>query len=244
YGDSCNDASFDPLDYTRTNLYPGASDSQFYFVAQSYNASEPVSSTSIHKLYPDQPYPTSLNPETAQPDELTEDGYLKYFEYEMLIDNLLPTVPYWVNVTALDYGSPESGLDPLETSVTLGAKMAYPLSSWDDVQAGDLEVFVYPNPYRIDGEYRERGFEGRTEPNRPPDRTREIHFANLPPVCTIQIYTLDGDLVREIVHDDGTTHATWDMITRNTQMVVSGLYYWTVEAEGRDIQIGKLAVIM
>ncbi|MEW5995734.1 MAG: T9SS C-terminal target domain-containing protein, partial [Candidatus Zixiibacteriota bacterium] len=83
----------------------------------------------------------------------------------------------------------------------------------------------------------------------PDDRVRQIHFANLPPRCTIRIYTLDGDLVREIEHDmdpsdPNASHDTWNMITRNTQLVVSGLYYWTVEEPDGETQIGKLVIIM
>jgi len=248
YGDSCNDISFNPLQFTRSNpLRVG--DSTFYFEKQDYNASEFGVSTPIRKRYPDQPYPSSLVADSARPEELTEDGYLKYFEYEYTIDGLLPTVPYWVNVTAFDYGSPQSGLPSLETSVTVGNIMAYPLASAAEVALGDKEVYVYPNPYRIDGNYRQLGFEGRIDRERPDDRVRAIHFANVPPKCTIRIYTLDGDLVRELTHDrdpaDPTaTHAEWNLITRNTQLVVSGLYYWTVEDETGEVQIGKLMIIM
>jgi|GEM_PF-1466393 len=35
---------------------------------------------------------------------------------------------------------------------------------------------------------------------------------------------------------------TQDLMTRNTQLAVSGLYYWVVESEGRS-QIGKLTII-
>lgn len=78
---------------------------------------------------------------------------------------------------------------------------------------------------------------------------RAINFANLPAKCTIRIYTLDGDLVRQLDHnfspsDPNATHDTWDMITRNTQMIVSGIYYWTVEDDQGKVQIGKLVVIM
>jgi hypothetical protein len=113
-----------------------------------------------------------------------------------------------------------------------------------------LDVFVYPNPYRLDSDYRGAGYEARGNLDRPEDRTRAIHFANLPPKCTIRIYSLDGDLVREIDHDVSPSdplanHETWDLITRNTQLVVSGLYYWTVEPDdGGEVQIGKLVVIM
>ena len=67
--------------------------------------------------------------------------------------------------------------------------------------------------------------------------------------CIIRVYTLDGDLVRELEHDFAPgdpmgRHHQWDLITRNTQLVVSGLYYWTVEDEDGEVQIGKLAIIM
>jgi hypothetical protein len=55
--------------------------------------------------------------------------------------------------------------------------------------------------------------------------------------------------VREIQHDINpadplSSHEYWDLITRNSQLVVSGLYYWTVESEDGETQVGKLVVIM
>ncbi len=54
------------------------------------------------------------------------NGYFKFFEYEYTITDLLPTVPYYVNVTAFDFGWPESNLEPLETARTVDAQMVYP----------------------------------------------------------------------------------------------------------------------
>ncbi len=238
------------LQYTRANPFsPASSDSQFYFAPQDFNVGTGSGPNSIQKVYPNQPYPSTLIPSEADPDELTPEGRLKYFEYEYFIDDLLPSVPWYVNVTAFDYGSPESGLEALETSVTVGAKYAYPLATVQAVDSLDLEVFVYPNPYRIDAGYRRTGFEGRSQSDRPDNRVRQLHFANLPAKCRIQIFTIDGDLVREINHDKNpsdpnASHDEWDLITRNTQMVVSGIYYYVVEAEGRETQIGKFAIIM
>ena len=246
-----NDTLFDPLSYTRTRPFSpaGFPDSQIYFEAQDYNVSELNQPGRIYKIYPDQPKPLNLIPEEADPDELTDDGYFKYYEYEFLIDDLLPTVPYYVNVTAFDYGSPKTGLGSLETAVSVGAKAAYPLPTSEQAAEENLDVIVYPNPYRKDGNYRSMGYEGRQRDDRPDNRVREIHFANLPPRCTIRIFTIDGDLVREIEHDVIATdpmssHDSWDLITRNTQLVVSGLYYWTVESDDRETQVGKLAIIM
>ena len=252
YADSCDDMEFIPDSYTNSRpfVHPDFPESTFIFEAQDYNVSEFGPGSPIRKRFPLQPYPSNLFPDSAQPDELTADGYLKYFEYEAVIENLLPTVPYFVNVTAFDYGSPESGLASLESSVSVGAQSAYPMATTDSVASQGLEVYVYPNPYRIDGDYRDRGFEGRTDDDRPPDRTRALNFANLPPKCTIRIFTVDGDLVREIKHDKDpsidskASHEYWNLITRNTQMIVTGLYYWTVENPNGDVQIGKLAVIM
>jgi len=256
-GSPCNDLNFNPEEYTRSNpliIFDTTGKAlTIFFEPQDFNrstfANYPEATTPMRKVYPDQPYPSSLSPDSADTSELTESGFLKYFEYEYTIDNLLPTVPYYVNVTAFDFGSPQSGLGSLETSRTNLAEMVYPLNSVDSVEAKNLEVYVYPNPYRVDGNYIEDGFEGRNAQYYIPDRMRRLHFANLPAKCTIRIYTLDGDLIREIEHDmdpsDPTAmHDEWDMITRNTQRIVTGIYYWVVEEANGDTQIGKLVIIM
>ncbi|MEW6412375.1 MAG: hypothetical protein AB1483_07865 [Candidatus Zixiibacteriota bacterium] len=248
YGDPAGIENFNPTSYSAVNPYfhPYYRDSVFYFVTQDFNRAEFGVTTPIRRIYPDQPYPSTLNADDAQPEELTEDGYLKYFEYEFIIEDLLPTVPYYINVTAFDFGSPEIGLSALETSVLNGAQVAYPLTSVEEVEENDLKVYVYPNPYRIDADYDGLGYENRhgilSE-----DRMRRLHFANLPPVCKIYIYSLDGDLVREIGHNypEGgpeAMHDTWDLITRNTQAAVTGLYYWVVESE-QGTQMGKFVII-
>jgi hypothetical protein len=245
--DPCNDSTFDPLDYTiykpfRHPLFP---DSVFYFASHAANASEFGVATPIQKIYPNQA-PPSVPP---IPGDFTDDGYLKYYEYTFEITDLLPSVPYFMSVTAFDFGSPESGLEPLETSVPLGAIEGYAAGSAEEFAGTFKQVYVYPNPYRGDEDYRGRGFEGLTNAFLPDDKVRAIHFANLPPSCTIRIFSIDGDLIRELVHDmpaidPSSSHAKWDLITRNRQMVVSGLYYWSVEFPDGSTQIGKLAIIL
>ena len=125
-------------------------------------------------------------------------------------------------------------------------QLAYPSYSPEHVAEKKLEVVVYPNPYKIDGQYRTRGFE---DPNREGflERERRIHFVNLPPRATIKIFSLDGDLIREIEHphhilSDSPSHTAWDLITRNTQAAVSGIYLYSVESDG-GTQIGKIVII-
>lgn len=250
YGESCDDSLFDPESYSRTTPFqhPNFPDSLFFFEPQDFNASEFGFNTPIRKVYPNQPFPSSLDMDSVSTDELTEEGDFKYFEYQVEIENLLPTVPYWVNVTAFDFGSPESDLKSLESSIVNGAKMVYALDT-PDPATDELNVYVYPNPYKYDGNYRDQGLEGRIDNDRSDDKVRAIHFANLPPKCTIKIYSVDGDLIREIDHDKDPNDPTsmideWDIITRNTQLTVSGLYYWVIETDDGRTQIGRLAIIM
>jgi hypothetical protein len=248
----CTDSLFDPLFHGRHNPLPmtGFPDSLFYFVAQDFNRWEFGVTTDIRRIFPDQAYPASIDKDSCLPTDTTNEGFFKYFEYEYEITDLLPTVPYYINVTAFDFGSPVSGLASLESPPNVNAKVTYALASnADTALAKDMKVFVYPNPYRIEGEYRKNGYEGRGDTDRPDDRVRVVHFANLPPKCTIRIYTIDGDLVREFVHDIPVSdplsnHDYWNLITRNTQLAVSGLYYWTVEGDDGNVQIGKLVLIL
>ncbi|RKX20926.1 MAG: hypothetical protein DRP35_05260, partial [Candidatus Zixiibacteriota bacterium] len=252
YGNDCNDSIFNPDIFTKTNpfYHPEYSDSIFYFMPHNFNASEFGITSPIKKVYPDAPKPPSnIHPDSLNEDWYTPEGYMKYYEYEIIIDNLLATVPYWINVTTFDQGSPKSGLFPLETPKRFGLKDIYPYISSSQSTGEKLKAYVYPNPYRIDGKYRQHGYEHRTISDLPNDKVRQINFANLPHKCTIRIFTLDGDLVRELWHDfdeddPNRFHASWDLINRNRQIVVSGLYYWTVEDEQGEIQMGKLVIIM
>jgi len=242
------DPDFDPLLYTRSQ--PFVFDGQrYFFEAQDYNVSDLRSSAGIHKVYPDADDP-GTNPDLWNDADLVFDynePLPMYYEYELHIEDLLASVPYHVAVTAFDFGSPVSGLPPLETDPTNNTIVEYPQWSADSVASRDLDVYVYPNPYRADGGYRSLGFEGRSDSDRHDDRVRAIHFANLPYRCTITIYSLDGDLVKVIEHDKApgdpqSAHDSWNLITRNTQTVVSGLYYYVVESDERT-QIGKFAII-
>ncbi|MEW5922668.1 MAG: hypothetical protein AB1746_01630 [Candidatus Zixiibacteriota bacterium] len=244
---------FDPMEHDIDHIFY-REDSAFYFTAQDYNESDLYDTTRIHKLYPDQPPPSTLDPDSAAvyfPDELTPKGLFKYYEYEYILDNILPSQLYYVSVTAFDFGAPASGLLSLESRPTMNMVAEYAQNQTSKIEEEGLNVIAYPNPYRIDGNYRGASggfFEGRGQETMPDDRVRAIHFTNLPHKCTIRIFTIDGDLVREINHDyppdsPQSMHDIWDVITRNTQAPVSGIYYYVVESDYGN-QIGKLVLIM
>jgi len=250
YGDD-----FRPLHHDIDNpLYvanPEGADSAFYFSRQDWNTGDLHDTLGIHKRFPEEPYPTTLDVDSASiyyPEELTREGRFKYFEYQYVLRNLLPSRLYYVTVTSFDYGSPGQGLEALESSPGINSVAAYPQNPARLVEENGLKVVVYPNPYRLDANYRARGFEGLDREDLPNDRVRAIHFTNLPHRCTIRIFSLDGDLIRELHHDyppdhPQAMHETWDLITRNTQAVVSGIYYYSVESEWGN-QLGKLVIIM
>ncbi len=234
---------FDPGLFTEQNpMEPGNSrniDGLFtYFTPQYWNESDLSDPLGIHRVYPDA--------DPSDKSDTTEDGYLRYDEYEYIIANLPPSRPVYVSVTAFDYGSRTHQLSALESSLLTNATLAYPLNSVEMVEAEGLGVVVYPNPYRIDGGYARAGYENRDR-TKSAERARAIHFANLPQICTIRIYTVSGDLVREIDHNrpDGgpdAQHETWNMLSRNTQAITSGLYIWSVSSEMGE-QLGKLVII-
>ncbi|MFQ5606519.1 MAG: hypothetical protein ACE5GA_01125 [Candidatus Zixiibacteriota bacterium] len=245
--------SFDPLNFHVDNPLvifdpDTGADEVFYFRTQDWNRSTLNAPGTIAKRFPNAPEPP-VDRSLWTDEHLTKDGLLKYYEYEFVVDSLLQSVPLYVSVTAFDYGSPRVNLPSLETVPTLNAVREFPLTSSKEATAGGLPVVVYPNPYRVDGRYRESGFEGRGAASRSTERTRRVHFVNLPLECKISIYSLDGDLVRDIIHDrphggPESMHAEWDLVSRNIQPVVSGIYYWVVQEPDGNTQMGKLVIIM
>ena len=103
-----------------------------------------------------------------------------------------------------------------------------------DVRADNVldSIKVVPNPYVVSAVW---------ELN---ENVREIHFTHLPPLCDIHIYTLTGEPVRTINHDNATVGwAAWDLLTENRQQVAYGLYIYVVETPDGRTKMGKFAVI-
>lgn len=231
---------FDPDEYYDEMHYldDHTSDQIIYFKPQGWNQSEMGLPGTIRKVYPD------TSPD--DPTDLTPDGWMRYYEYEYTVKNLQASVPFYFAVTAFDNGAEKYDIGVLETSPLTNAVQEYPMPSSDIVEEEGLAVTVYPNPYRIDGGYARAGYENRDR-TRSADWTRAIHFANLPCICKIRIYSVDGDLIKEIDHYNpeggaGAQEETWNVISKNTQAVVSGLYIWTVSSE-MGKQIGKLVIL-
>jgi hypothetical protein len=160
-----------------------------------------------------------------------------------------------VALTAYDRGDEINNLQPLESA---------PLANLRRVFAGkpanegfqNGEPFVYPNPY-----YARADWEGASRF----EEDRKLIFANLPRRCELRVYTLSGDLVDVIEHDEaydgsdirwfstysdpqnaqlsGGEHA-WDLLSQDQQIIARGLYLFVVtDLESGEKKRGKFVII-
>ena len=115
----------------------------------------------------------------------------------------------------------------------------YPLMAVND-DFPNTRVHVVPNPFRI-----KSGLVGAGEELR-------MDFINLPASATIRIYTLAGDLVKTINHDDGSGSKAWGSIqtldyqTNDWLLYIQpGFYIYHVESQTGDGKefVGKFAII-
>jgi hypothetical protein len=182
-------------------------------------------------------------------DTVFENGiaYPAQYEYEYIVDGLQLAEPVYLAVTAFDFGDPGAGLPPLESSPLGNAEQIWPINSAAVVKSTRPKPGVYPNPYRLAEDYNAEGWEDPARLGTDPERARKVTFTNVPDTCVVSIWSLDGDLVRRLDHAQhpGNSQASvvvWDLITRNTQAIKTGIYIYTIESRfGTDI--GKLVII-
>lgn len=160
---------------------------------------------------------------------LIVDGYVRYTATDLPFG-----VGYYYCVTSYDIDGNESG------KVNNTRFPIYPL------RGPNLEfpknVYVIPNPFRQHSNLTGSGEQYRME------------FIGIPAKCKIKIYTLTGDIIQEIDHDDGSGSEAWGSIkrldyqlTKWTLGVAPGIYIYLIESlvsgHQGDSYIGKLAII-
>ena len=128
------------------------------------------------------------------------------------------------------------------------AQVVYPRG---DSKSDQKNVFVVPNPYK-------GGAEWDLVPREEDPSGTKVSFMNLPRTKgTIHIYTIAGDLVKDIPFDGrpasdlsygkdpvtgGAGSVPWNLISRNGQKIVSGIYLYSVDTElGK--QVGRFIII-
>ena len=149
-------------------------------------------------------------------------------QYEVAIDTNYSNPDQWANPEGYASIENSKGTTVLDRNFVQVYPGVMPVSSLGDVG-------VVPNPYRVNSGFKED------------EHLRQLRFTNLPAQCKISIYTLNGEVVTIIEHDDSESgNAFWDMRSLNNQEVAPGLYIFHVQepsSVGGDPYIGKFAVI-
>ena len=177
------------------------------------------------------------------------DGVPYY--YKFTIDHLRDGFKYFVAVNSFDTGDPN--IESLESGFAQNEVMTVTGPAPGEHGGG---VSVFPNPYRVEASW-DRGAQARDH---------YLWFTNLPTQCTLQIFTLAGDLIFTTEFDgssydgsnargiftpgtgihsvlSGTTFG-WDMITRQGQACATGLYLWAVKDKKTGArQSGKVLIV-
>lgn len=97
------------------------------------------------------------------------------------------------------------------------------------------KVYVVPNPLIVTS-----GYTGASPGGDINDR---IGFFGLPKRATIRIFSYSGQLVNTIEHDTDQYSVAWYQVTRNNQMLASGVYFFTVDDDQGNRVQGKFVVI-
>jgi hypothetical protein len=95
-------------------------------------------------------------------------------------------------------------------------------------------VHVIPNPYDPSDEFGRQQF-GAEE---------RIQFVNLPSPGRIKIFSIAGDLIRELLNDDADGALDWDLKNADGEDVVPGVYMYVAETgDGNQRRNGHFVII-
>lgn len=117
---------------------------------------------------------------------------------------------------------PDSAVDTANNTVTATVPH-FSVFALMGTSATDLSsAYAYPVPFKLED--------------------KEITFTNLSSVATIKIFTISGELVKEIEHTDGEPCQRWDAKTDEGNILASGIYVYCIENE-KEKKFGKLMII-
>ncbi|MGE5399332.1 MAG: hypothetical protein ACM3S2_02950 [Ignavibacteriales bacterium] len=146
--------------------------------------------------------------------------------------------------TTKKYSMPKKGdIFQVRTSKPFAAGNSYLFETTKSEYSPELaqqsidNIYVVPNPYVAFGASENPGRTGTKKGD------RELQFRNLPPKCTIRIYTMTGELVDVIEKDDLSSIASWALLTKEGMRISYGVYLYHVDVPGVGEKIGKFAVI-
>lgn len=115
---------------------------------------------------------------------------------------------------------------------------------FDTVSTCELNVKVVPNPFLVHNEWHSSL------------QAPRVRFINLPADCTVRIFTLNGELIKTIVHhhtksildnqesvkNDQGGDEWWNLVSETNHEVASGIYLFHVRSTIGE-QVGKFVII-
>lgn len=157
---------------------------------------------------------------------IKDPRYFKDSVYVMLDYQSDLGVDVYYAVVSVDQKGGKSGMTNMTSHTTQSPSAA----SLD-------KVYVVPNPLVVTN--------GRTGSAQGGEVSDQIGFFGLTKKCTIQIFSFAGQLIQTIEHNaEGYSDVSWFQISRNHQMIASGVYFFVVQdAETGKRVKGKFVVI-
>jgi hypothetical protein len=171
--------------------------------------------------------------------------------YSCVDTHVLNGFPYFYSIVPLSLVPGDSaGADVVlqGNPGAFNAQVVYPRGASGNDQS---HVFVVPNPYK-------GGAEWDLVPQGDDPSGTKVTFMNLPRTRgTVHIFTIAGDLVKDIPFDgrpptdlqygkdpvtQGRGSVPWNLISRNGQRIVSGIYLFSVDTE-LGHEVGRFVVI-
>ncbi|MFT4879030.1 MAG: hypothetical protein ACJAU0_000238 [Flavobacteriales bacterium] len=119
------------------------------------------------------------------------------------------------NIDNEDYTGAENFWNPRYRFST--SKVATVLSSMATLEDGLDEINIVPNPYYAYSEYETSKLDNR------------VKVTNLPEVCIVRIYNLQGTLIRTFDKSDPLTSLDWDLKNEQNVPIAGGVYIIHVE---------------
>jgi len=179
------------------------------------------------------------------------DSLFAVGHYSFVDRNLLNGFPYFYSISAVSIIPGTTSAEDVTLTGNPSATSAQVVYPRADSRSDEEHVFVVPNPYK-------GGAQWDLVPSGDDPSGTKVTFHNLPRTRgVIHVFTLAGDLVRDLPFDGtppsdlqygkdpvvaGQGEIPWNLISRNGQRIVSGIYLYSVDTDlGK--QIGKFVII-
>ncbi len=199
-------------------------------------------SSKYFTLYPKGPAYDGGNEYMKRLNGRTGDDYYKKLNQQVLYHAMWVIPSFMSPGYQMNYNENDMPVPPTEVKIRLRVKKPYQYFATNENQNNsnpryrfntndsyaDLNikygkqametVRLVPNPYFAYSEYENNPVENR------------VKITNLPQSCRINIYTIDGSLVRRIIKDNASTEVIWNLKNNASVPIASGSYLIHVDA--------------